>query len=169
MAASDFGTAIYTNCAPGDGLEAVGGMQFQSRSAGVDREVLGIIRRHLIYEPPARLIQERQPVEAFPPSFAHVHDGVFATAAGVYIGREAAGSRQGNHLTHAIVTSDARAYRSVRPAQMFRAPFWRTEPAATNESRAPRRRRGSRDRSTPGERASSSATSPMAPPCSPPS
>ena len=65
MAASDFGTAIYTNCAPGDGLEPVGGMQFQSRSAGVDREVLGIIRRHLIYEPPVRLIQERQPVDAF--------------------------------------------------------------------------------------------------------
>ena len=134
MAASDFGTAIYTNCAPGDGLEPTGGMQFQSRSAGVDREVLGIIRRHLIYEPPARLIQERQPVEAFPPSFAHVHDGVYATAAGVYIGREAAGSRQGNHLTQAIVASDARAYRSVRPAQMFRAPFWRTEPEATKES-----------------------------------
>jgi hypothetical protein len=109
-------------------------MQFQSRSAGVDREVLGIIRRHLIYEPPARLIQERQPVEAFPPSFAHVHDGVYATAAGVYIGREAAGSRQGNHLTQAIVASDARAYRSVRPAQMFRAPFWRTKPESTKES-----------------------------------
>lgn len=135
MAASDFGTAIYTNCAPGDGLEPVGGMQFQSRSAGVDREVLGIIRRHLVYEPPARLLQERQPVEAFPPSLAHVYDGVFATAAGVYIGREAVGPRQGNHLTQAIVTSDARAYRSVRPAQMFRAPFWRTEPEATKESR----------------------------------
>ena len=134
MAASDFGTAIYTNCAPGDGLEPIGGMQFQSRSAGVDREILRIIRRHLIYEPPARLLQEHQPVDAFPPSFAHVHDGVFATAAGVYIGREAAGSRQGNHLTQAIVASDARAYRSVRPAQMFRAPFWRTEPEAAKES-----------------------------------
>lgn len=134
MAANDFGTAIYTNCAPGDGLEPVGGMQFQSRSAGVDREVLGIIRRHLIYEPPVRLIQERQPVEAFPPSFAHVYHGVYATAAGVYIGREAEGSRQGNHLTQAIVTSDAGAYRSVRPAQMFRAPFWRTEPADSKES-----------------------------------
>jgi hypothetical protein len=132
--ASDFGTAIYTNCAPEQGLDGVAGMQFQSRSAGVDREALAVIRRHLIYEPPDRLIQERQPVDAFPPSFAHVHDGVFATAAGIYIGPEAEGARQGNHLTDAIVTGDPRAYRSVRPVQLFRAPFWRTEPAASKES-----------------------------------
>ena len=134
MAADDFGTAIYTNCAPGEGLEAVGGMQFQSRSPGVDPETLAVIRRHLIYEPPEQLVQQEQPVEAFPPSFAHVHDRVFATAAGVYIGREADGSRQGNHLTHAIVTDDARAYRSFRPAQMYHAPFWRNEPAASTHS-----------------------------------
>ena len=129
MASDDFGAAIYTNCAPGEGLEAVGGMQFQSSSAGVDRETLAVIRRHVIYELPEQLIQEEQPVEEFPPSFAHVHDRVFATAAGVYVGREADGSRQGNHLTHAVVTDDPRAYRSVRPAQLFHAPFWRTEPA----------------------------------------
>jgi hypothetical protein len=134
VAIDDFGAAIYTNCAPGEGLEAVGGMQFQSRSAGVDSEALAIIRRHLIYEPPEQLIQEQHRVEDFPPSFAHVHDRVFATAAGVYIGREADGSRQGNHLTHAIVTDDAGAYRSFRPAQMFRAPFWRTEPATSTDS-----------------------------------
>ncbi len=134
MATDDFGAAIYTSCAPGEGLEAVGGMQFQSRSAGVDREALAVIRRHLIYEPPEQLIQQQQPVEDFPPSFAHVHDRVFATAAGVYIGREADGSRQGNHLTHAIVTDDARAYRSFRPVQMFHAPFWRTEPAPSSQS-----------------------------------
>jgi len=109
-------------------------MQFQSRSAGVDRETLAVIRRHLIYEPPEQLVQQQQPVEDFPPSFAHVHDRVFATAAGVYIGREADGSRQGNHLTHAIVTDDPRAYRSFRPAQMFHAPFWRTEPAPSTHS-----------------------------------
>ena len=134
MSANDFGTAIYTNCAPGQGLDGVAGMQFQSRSAGVDREALAVVRRHLIYEPPDRLIQEQRPVAAFPPSFAHVHDGVFATAAGVYVGREAQGARQGNHLTHAIVTSDARAYRSVRPVQLFGAPFWRTEPASSKLS-----------------------------------
>lgn len=134
MSANDFGTAIYTNCAPEQGLDGVAGMQFQSRSAGVDREALAVIRRHLIYEPPDRLIQEGQPVSAFPPSFAHVHDGVFATAAGIYIGREASGGRQGNHLTDAIVAGDAQAYRTVRPVQMFRAPFWRTEPATSKES-----------------------------------
>jgi hypothetical protein len=133
--ADDFGTAIYTNCAPGQGLEGVGGMQFQAHSPEVGREALTIIRRHLIYEPPERLIRERQPIEAFPPSFAHVYeDGVFATASGVYIGREAEGTRPGNHLTHAIVTSDPGTYRSVRPAQLFRASFWRTKPAPTTQS-----------------------------------
>ena len=133
--ADDFGTAIYTNCAPGQGIEGVGGMQFQSHSPEVGRAALNIIRRHLIYEPPERLIRDRQPIEAFPPSFAHIYeDGIFATAAGVYIGREASGTRQGNHLTQAIVTSDPRAYRSLRPAQLFRASFWRTEPAPTMQS-----------------------------------
>jgi len=132
--ASVFGTAIYTNCAQGQGLDGVAGMQFQSRSAGVDREALAVIRRHLLYEPPERLILDGQPVDSFPPSFAHVCDGVLATAAGRYLGREAVGGRQGNHLTDAIVTSDPRAYRSVRPVQLFRAPFWRAEPAAGKES-----------------------------------
>ena len=131
----DFGTAIYTNCAPGQGIEGIGGMQFQSHSPEVSREALAVIRRHLIYEPPEQLIRERQPIEAFPPSFAHAYEGgIFATAAGVYIGREADGTRPGNHLTHAIVTSDPGAYRSVRPAQLFRASFWRTEPAPTTRS-----------------------------------
>jgi GTPase-associated protein 1, N-terminal domain type 2/GTPase-associated protein 1, middle domain len=133
---STFGTAIYTNCGPGQGLDGVAGMQFQSRSAGVDREALTVIRRHLLYEPPDRLMLEQQPVESFPPSFAHVCDGVFATAAGRYLGREAAGGRQGNHLTDAIVTSDPLAYRSVRPVQLFLAPFWRAQPAAGKESEA---------------------------------
>jgi hypothetical protein len=133
--AGDFGTAIYTNCAPGQGIEGVGGMQFQSHSPDVGREALAIIRRHLIYEPPERLIRERQPIEVFPPSFAHVYeDGIFATAAGVYIGREAEGTRPGNHLTHAIVTSDPGAYRSLRPAQLFRSSFWRTKPAPTTQT-----------------------------------
>jgi len=132
--ADDFGTAIYTNCAPGQGLGGVGGMQFQSCSAGVDPKALALIRRHLIYEPPERFILERQSIETFPPSFAHVHDGLFATAAGVYIGREADGPRQGNHLTHAIFSSDAGSYHSIRPAQMFRAPFWRNQPEPTTHS-----------------------------------
>ena len=132
--ADAFGTAIFTDCAPGQGLSGSGGMQFQSRSPGVGGYALDLIRRHLIYETPQRLIIEREPVEAFPPSFAHAYDKMFATAAGVYLGREAGGYRQGNHLTHAIVTTDARTYRSVRPAQLFGAPFWRTEPAATADS-----------------------------------
>jgi hypothetical protein len=130
----DFGTAIFTGCAPGQGLEGIGGMQFQAHSIGVDRNTLAVIRHYLIYEPSEILIRERKPIEAFPPSFAHAYDGVFATAAGVYIGREVDGNRQGNHLTHAIVTTEPRSYRSVRPAQLFGAPFWGTEPAATTQT-----------------------------------
>jgi hypothetical protein len=132
--ADDFGTTIYTSCAPGQGLTGAGGMQFQTQSPGLDREALALIRHHLIYEPPDQLIREQQPIEAFPPSFAHVYEGIFVTAAGVYIGREADGLRQGNHLTHAIVARHATAYRSVRPAQLFHAPFWRSEPAPTTHS-----------------------------------
>ena len=132
--ADNFGTAIYTNCAPGQGVEGVGGMQFQALSAGVDNEALAAIERHLLYEPPERLIREHRPLRDFPPSFAHVHDGIFATASGVYVGQEADGPRQGNHLTHAIVTHDPRSYRTVRPAQLFRAAFWNTQPSPTSRS-----------------------------------
>jgi hypothetical protein len=109
-------------------------MQFQARSAGVDQATLGVIRRHLIYEPPERLMRDRLPAADFPPSFAHVHEGCYATAAGVYLGREAVGYREGNHLTHAIVATDPGAYRTARPAQLFGANFWRNEPAATTKS-----------------------------------
>jgi len=132
--ADDFGSAIYTHCAPGQGTEGIGGMQFQSTSAGVHADALALIRRHLIYETPEALVRQQKPVEAFPPSFAHVHDELFATAAGVYLGREVDGPRQGNHLTHAIVTSDPASYHSVRPAQLFRAPFWRRDPESTTNS-----------------------------------
>ncbi len=131
-----FGTTIYTNCAPGQGLDGVAGMQFQSRSEGLDRRLLDVVRRHLLYELPQQMLRENRPVADFPVSFGHVHDGtVWATAAGVYVGREASGSRPGNHLTNAILTENPKSYRSVRPAQLFGAQFWRTEPWPSTRSR----------------------------------
>ena len=124
-----FGTTIYTNCAAGQGLEAGAGMQFQSKSPDVDRRLLEVVRRHLLYELPQQLLREGRPVSDFPVSFSHILDnGILGTAAGVYIGREATGNRPGNHLTDAILSENPRDYRSVRPAQLFGAPFWRTEP-----------------------------------------
>ncbi|GLW29812.1 hypothetical protein [Actinoplanes regularis] len=131
--AERFGTAIYTNCAPGQGIDKVAGMQWQARSEGIGRDVLDIVRKHLIYEPP-RLSSDALDVSEYPGSFAHVSDGILATAAGVYLGREAVGNRRGNHLTNAVIATDPAAYRSIRPAQLFGAPFWRTSPADSTVS-----------------------------------
>ncbi|BCB78558.1 GTPase-associated protein 1-related protein [Phytohabitans flavus] len=124
-----FETLIYTDCRPGQGLQGTAGFQFQARSPGVDGESMDIVRKSLLYEPPGRWMRERRPVEDYPPSLAHIHKGVFATSAGVYLGKETNGSREGNQLTHSIVTREPAAYGLVRPAQMFQAPFWRTQPA----------------------------------------
>ena len=122
-----FDTLIYTDCRPGQGLQGTAGLQFQARSAGADRQTMSVVGRSLLYEPPSAWMNERRPVSDYPPSFGHVQeDGVLATAAGVYLGREANGSREGNQLTHSIVTTDPETYGLVRPAQLFDAPFWTT-------------------------------------------
>ncbi|MCG5455758.1 hypothetical protein PSH03_000635 [Micromonospora sp. PSH03] len=126
-----FEALIWTDCREGQGLRGTPGLQFQSRSAGADRNAEAVVQRNLLYEPPPRLMGQRRPVSDYPASFAHVWDGLLATAAGVYLGRESVGGREGNQLTHAIVTDDPAAYGLVRPAQMFGAPFWTAEPALT--------------------------------------
>jgi hypothetical protein len=132
--ADRFGTAIYTYCRKGQGLDGIAGMQFQARSPDVDRDALKVVRQQLLYEPPAPLLREQRPVGEYPVSFSHTADGVFATASGVYLGQESGGTREGNHLTHAIITRDPGGYGAVRPAQLFRAPFWTTRPAPTTSS-----------------------------------
>ncbi|MBU2668232.1 hypothetical protein KOI35_32445 [Actinoplanes bogorensis] len=128
-----FETLIYTDCVPGQGLQGTAGLQFQARSPGADRTAMNLVQNSLLYEPPANWMRERRPVTDYPPSFAHTGDGLFATAAGVYLGREANGGREGNQLTHAVVTGDPASYGLVRPAQMFGAPFWTDRPAAGTE------------------------------------
>ena len=124
-----FDTLIYTDCRPGQGLQGTAGLQFQARSPGADAEAMALVQRALLYEPPASWMVARRPVADYPPSFAHIWDGYLATARGVYLGREVNGSREGNHLTHSVVTRDPAAYGLVRPAQLFGAPIWRSEPA----------------------------------------
>ena len=128
-----FETLIYTDCVPGQGLQGTAGLQFQARSPGADRAAMALVQNADLYEPPPKWMRERRPVDAYPPSFAHAHDGIYATAAGVYLGREANGGREGNQLTHAVVTADPRSYGLHRPAQLFGAPFWSTRPAPGTE------------------------------------
>jgi hypothetical protein len=126
-----FETLIYTDCVPGQGLRGTAGLQFQARSPAADREAMALVQRSLLYEPPAAWMRERRPTNEYPISFGHIHDGLYATASGVYRGREANGAREGNQLTHSIVTRDAQAYGLVRPAQLCQASFWTTDPQPT--------------------------------------
>ncbi|GAA0469586.1 hypothetical protein Ade02nite_32570 [Paractinoplanes deccanensis] len=128
-----FDTYIYTNCRAGEGLESVPGFQFQAMSPEANPHPMALVRSRLLYEPPGPWIRERRPLADYPPSFAHVYDRFYATAAGVYLGREPTGGREGNQLTHAIATADADAYGLVRPAQLFGAPFWTTVPAPAKQ------------------------------------
>jgi hypothetical protein len=125
-----FDTFIYTDCVPGQGLAGTAGLQFQARSPGADPAAERLIRDHLLYDPPAVWMRERRPVGSYPVSFAHLGNGIFATAAGRYLGTEANGTREGNQLTHCIVSRDPASYPApLRPAQLFRAPFWKDRPA----------------------------------------
>lgn len=129
-----FGSMYYTDCQPGQGLQGGAGFQFQAASPGVTSEAMPLVQRTALYEPPVRWMRQRRPVADYPPSLAHItEDGVFATAAGRYLGQEANGSREGNQFTHAIVTRDPAAYGVVRPAQLWRAPLWAVAPAPGTE------------------------------------
>jgi hypothetical protein len=131
---SGFHTYIYTNCRADEGLQQRDGFQFQAISPGANPSAMPLVQRRLLYEPAPQWMRERRAVSQYPPSFAHVFaDNIYATAAGVYVGREATGGREGNQLTHAIATEDPGAYRLIRPAQLFGAPFWTTVPAPAQQ------------------------------------
>lgn len=126
---------VYTDCLPGDSLSGSAGLGFQAASPGAGPEARELTRNHLLYEPPAEWMRDRRPVAEYPASLAHIHaNGWYATAAGVYLGKEAKGNRQGNHLTHAVATRDARVYDLIRPAQLAGADFWRTGPVPGGEA-----------------------------------
>lgn len=133
-----FDAAVYTDCVVGQGLDGIAGMQFQARTPGMTADLRAVVKRHLLYEPPEHLMEEARSVAEFPLSLAHVRENdVFATASGLYKGREVKGSRGGNHLTHAIATREPATYGPVRPAQLARAAFWATEPFPTTEADPP--------------------------------
>lgn len=128
-----FGSLLYTDCLPGQGLRGSGGFQFQAASSGVSREAMSLVQRSALYEPPVIWMREHRPLAEYQPSLTHLFDGVYVTARGVYLGLEANGTREGNQITHALVTADPQCYGQIRPAQLWDAHWWLTQPHPSTE------------------------------------
>jgi hypothetical protein len=128
MTTDAFDRLLYTDCRAGTGRGAGGGFQVQAQSAGVDSAQSRMAVSWLLYEAQNAYIIQRRPVEEFPPGFAHACDEGYGTAQSRYVGKEATGGRQGNHLTDCLLTRDPDLYGSIRPAQLWRSDLWRAEP-----------------------------------------
>jgi GTPase-associated protein 1, N-terminal domain type 2/GTPase-associated protein 1, middle domain len=128
VTAAAFDRLLYTDCKAGMGRGAGGGFQVQSQSSGVDAAQSRMAVGWLLYEAQNAWIMERRPVMDFPPGFAHASAAGFGTAQSRYVGQEATGGRQGNHLADCILTRDADLYGPTRPAQLWRSDLWRAEP-----------------------------------------
>ena len=87
----------------------------------------------LLYEVQNAWIVQRRPVEDFPLGFAHASVAGYGTAQSRYVGKEATGGRQGNHLADCLLTRDPDLYGPIRPAQLWRSPLWRAEPWGTHD------------------------------------
>lgn len=130
-----FETLVYTDCRAGESVTGAAGMGFRARSAGAGAAAMDLVKRNLLYEVPENWMRESRPAPDYPRSYAHTAgERYLASARGVYLGREVSGARQGNHLTHAIVAADPRAYGLVRPAQLLDAPFWTGAPGPVQDS-----------------------------------
>jgi GTPase-associated protein 1, N-terminal domain type 2/GTPase-associated protein 1, C-terminal domain/GTPase-associated protein 1, middle domain len=124
-----FGNLYYTDCRPGQGLQGNAGFQFQATSRGIADEGMPLVQRAGLYEAPSAWMRDHRPVGEYPHSLAHMSDGgLFATAAGRYLGQEANGTREGNQFTHAVVTRDGADYGLARPAQLWAAGWWAGAP-----------------------------------------
>jgi hypothetical protein len=136
MSAREFQSLYYTDCRPGQGLRGGAGFQFQAVSPGTTDEMMSAVQRSALYEAPVGWMREKREVSDYPPSLVHVHDGVYATARGIYLGAEAGGVREGNQFTHALSTTDPQLYGPIRPAQLWGAPWWVEQPAPSTECEA---------------------------------
>jgi hypothetical protein len=128
MTAELFDRLLYTDCMPGTGRGAGGGFQVQAQSAEVDSAQSALAAGWLIYEVQIPWLNQRRPVGDFPLGFAHAADESYGTAQGRYVGKEAAGGRDGNHLTDCLLTTDPDLYGPIRPAQLWRSGLWRALP-----------------------------------------
>lgn len=127
MTAGAFDRLLYTDCRAGAGRGAGGGFQVQAQSAGVDAAQSKMAVGWLLYDAPNAWIVQRRPVEEFPLGFAHASAAGYGTAQSRYVGTEATGARQGNHLADCLLTRELDLYGPTRPAQLWRSRLWRTE------------------------------------------
>jgi GTPase-associated protein 1, N-terminal domain type 2/GTPase-associated protein 1, middle domain/GTPase-associated protein 1, C-terminal domain len=125
MTGGAFDRLLYTDCKAGTGRGAGGGFQVQAQSAGVDAAQSKMARGWLLYEVPTAWIADRRPVGEFPLGFAHSAEAGYGTAQSCYLGTEATGARQGNHLADCLLTRDQDRYGPTRPAQLWRSQVWR--------------------------------------------
>jgi GTPase-associated protein 1, N-terminal domain type 2/GTPase-associated protein 1, middle domain len=128
VTAEAFERLLYTDCRAGTGRGAGGGFQVQAQSSGVDVTQSRMAVSWLLYEAQNAWIMERRPVADFPLGLAHASAAGFGTAQSRYVGQEATGGRQGNHLADCILTRDPGRYGPTRPAQLWRSELWRAEP-----------------------------------------
>jgi hypothetical protein len=125
MTTEAFDRLLYTDCLPGTGRGAGGGFQVQAQSSGVDSGQSKLAVGSLLYEVQVPWLNQRLPIGEFPLGLAHSRSEGYGTGQGRYVGKEAAGGRDGNHLTDCLLTRDGDLYGAVRPAQLWRSPLWR--------------------------------------------
>jgi GTPase-associated protein 1, N-terminal domain type 2/GTPase-associated protein 1, middle domain len=125
MTAEAFDRLLYTDCLPGSGRGAGGGFQVQAQSSGVDSAQAKLAVASLLYEVQVPWLNQRRPISEFPLGIAHAHGDGYGTGQGRYLGKEAAGGRDGNHLTDCLLTRNGDLYGAVRPAQLWQSPLWR--------------------------------------------
>jgi GTPase-associated protein 1, N-terminal domain type 2/GTPase-associated protein 1, middle domain len=127
MTEAGFGRLLYTDCAPGAGRSGGGGFQVQAQSPGVDKDQSALATGWLLYEVQNPWVVDGRPVADFPPGLAHAAGTGYGTGQSRYVGKEAVGGRQGNHLADCLLTPDAESYGTIRPAQLWGASFWRAD------------------------------------------
>jgi hypothetical protein len=125
MTTEAFDRLLYTDCLPGAGRGAGSGFQVQAQSSGVDSGQSKLAVGSLLYEVQVPWLNQRLPIGEFPLGIAHAHGAGYGTGQGRYVGKEAAGGRDGNHLTDCLLTRDGDLYGAVRPAQLWQSPLWR--------------------------------------------
>ena len=127
MSGRAFDRLLYTDCRPGEGLGGGGGYQVQAQSEECAPAQVRMAVGSLLYSTQTRWLNERRSTKEFPLGLAHSADAGFGTAQSKYLGKEVNGNRQGNHLADCLLTEAVEPYGVIRPAQLWRAPFWREE------------------------------------------
>ncbi|MGH3211083.1 MAG: hypothetical protein ACRDNO_25325 [Trebonia sp.] len=125
MTTEAFDRLLYTDCLPGTGRGAGGGFQVQAQSSGVDSAKSKLAVGSLLYEVQVPWLNQRLPIGEFPLGLAHARGEGYGTGQGRYVGKEAAGGRNGNHLTDCLLTLDGDLYGAIRPAQLWQSQLWR--------------------------------------------